>query len=68
MLLQRILGNGCHVKYGGSQGKLAKAAAAASAANHSVAGTQHKNSLHEILFLAYLELTVKVETWSWSVP
>jgi hypothetical protein len=38
MLLQRILGTGSHLKYGGSQGKLAKAAAAASAANQSVAG------------------------------
>ncbi len=38
MLLQRILGTGSHLKYGGGQGKLAKAAAAASAANQSVAG------------------------------
>jgi len=37
MLLQRILGTGSHVKYGASQSKLAKAAAAASAANQSVA-------------------------------
>lgn len=37
MLLQRILGTGCHIKYGGGQGQLARAAAAASAANHSVA-------------------------------
>ena len=38
MLLQRILGMGSHVKWGQGQGKLAKAAAAASASNHSVAG------------------------------
>jgi len=37
MLLQRVLGMGSHVKWGQSQGKLAKAAAAASASNHSVA-------------------------------
>jgi len=36
MLLQRVLGMGSQVKRGGSQGKLAKAAAAASASNHSV--------------------------------
>jgi ubiquinol-cytochrome c reductase core subunit 2 len=36
MLLQRILGMGAQVKRGNSQGKLAKAAAAASASNHSV--------------------------------
>lgn len=36
MLLQRILGMGAHVKRGAGQGKLAKAAAAASASNHSV--------------------------------
>jgi len=35
-LLQRILGMGAHVKRGLSQGKLAKAAAAASASNHAV--------------------------------
>jgi hypothetical protein len=45
MLLQRILGTGSHLKYGGGQGKLAKAAAAASAANQSVAG--------KIYFFAY---------------
>lgn len=36
MLLQRVLGMGAQIKRGGSQGKLAKAAAAASASNHSV--------------------------------
>jgi predicted Zn-dependent peptidase len=36
MLLQRALGMGSHVKYGGGQGKLAQVAAAASSANHSV--------------------------------
>jgi len=36
MLLQRILGMGAHVKRGSGQGKLAKAAAAATASNHSV--------------------------------
>merc|ERR1712115_72262 len=36
MLLQRALGMGGHVKYGGGQGKLAKAAAAASSGNQSV--------------------------------
>jgi len=35
-LLQRILGMGTHVKRGQCQGKLAKAAAAASASNHAV--------------------------------
>jgi len=35
-LLQRILGMGSHVKRGQSQGKLAKAAAAASASHHAV--------------------------------
>ena len=38
MLLQRILGMGAHIKRGNGQGKLAKAAAAASASNHSVGG------------------------------
>lgn len=36
MLLQRALGMGGHVKYSGGQGKLAKAAAAASSGNQSV--------------------------------
>jgi len=36
MLLQRILGMGAHTKRGQGQGKLAKAAAAASAGNHAV--------------------------------
>jgi hypothetical protein len=48
MLLQRILGTGSHLKYGGSQGKLAKAAAAASAANQSVAG-----KICKVYFFAY---------------
>ena len=38
MLLQRILGMGAQIKRGSGQGKLAKAAAAASASNHSVGG------------------------------
>ena len=38
MLLQRVLGTGAHIKRGSSQGKLAKAAAAASAGNHAVGG------------------------------
>ena len=38
MLLQRILGMGAQIKRGNGQGKLAKAAAAASASNHSVGG------------------------------
>merc|ERR1712032_327028 len=36
MLLQRVLGMGGHVKYSGGQGKLAKAAAAASSGSQSV--------------------------------
>eukprot|EP00088_Acartia_fossae_P015819 TRINITY_DN18764_c0_g1_i1.p1 TRINITY_DN18764_c0_g1~~TRINITY_DN18764_c0_g1_i1.p1 ORF type:complete len:442 (+),score=157.97 TRINITY_DN18764_c0_g1_i1:38-1363(+) len=36
MLLQRILGSGPHIKRGASQGKLAVAAAEASAGNHAV--------------------------------
>jgi len=36
MLLQRVLGSGVHVKRGSGQGKLAKAAAAASAGHHAV--------------------------------
>ena len=38
MLLQRVLGSGPHVKRGSGQGKLAKAAAAASAGNFAVGG------------------------------
>jgi hypothetical protein len=38
MLLQRVLGSGVHVKRGSGQGKLAKAAAAASAGHHAVGG------------------------------
>jgi len=36
MLLQRVLGSGSHVKYGGGQGKLAQAVAAATSANCAV--------------------------------
>ena len=38
MLLQRVLGSGPHVKRGTGQGKLAKAASAASAGNFAVGG------------------------------
>ncbi len=58
MLLQRILGTGSHVKWGGSQGKLAKAAAAASAANQSVAGIQPLGVSHQDYFQVQHEIII----------
>jgi len=43
-LLQRILGSGSHIKRGNSMGKLAQAAAGASAAPHAVSAVSHMYS------------------------